>query len=86
MFTRHAPTVLNMIARFNQDIDDCLKGGGWVLGRADTTAKAKVDALRVLRQWLRAAEEEGHTPAFGSQDGSTPRPRARLKASTRRRQ
>jgi hypothetical protein len=52
LFTRHAPTVLNMIARFNQDIEDRLREAGWDPGRTDTTRKAKAAALKALRTSL----------------------------------
>jgi hypothetical protein len=52
MFTRHAPTVLNMIARFDQDFNDYLRGAGFEPDRVDTVRKAKTAAMSVLRQWL----------------------------------
>ncbi len=52
MFTRHAPTVLNMISRFNQDFEDHLREAGWDPGRTDTTRKAKAAALKKLRTSL----------------------------------
>ncbi len=55
MFTRHAPTVLNMIDRFEQDFRDCLDG-------ADSTAEAvraaKEQSLETLRHWGGKNEEK----------------------------
>ncbi len=58
MFTRHAPTVLNMIARFNQDFEDHLRAAGFDPGRADTTKRAKLAALGVLQAWLARTKKE----------------------------
>jgi hypothetical protein len=58
MFTRHAPTVLNMIARFNQDFDDYLRGAGFDPDRADTIRRAKAAAMRVLQAWLTRIRKE----------------------------
>ena len=51
MFTRHAPTVLNMIARFNQDFDDHLRGAGFEPHDSATAKTAKQSALDTLQQW-----------------------------------
>jgi len=49
MFTRHAPTVLNMIDRFDQDFRDCLPGA---VINSDTIKNAKESALAKMNEWL----------------------------------
>ena len=58
MFTRHAPSVMNMIARFNQDFDDHLKDAGFELDHPNTVKKAKTAAIKMLRAWLTRLERE----------------------------
>ena len=53
MFTRHAPTVLDTIDRFNQDFEDHLRGAGFDPRQPSTTRKAKLAALDILHQWLK---------------------------------
>ncbi|MEI7902631.1 MAG: toll/interleukin-1 receptor domain-containing protein, partial [bacterium] len=53
MFTRHAPTVLNTIDRFNQDFEDHLRGAGFDPGQPSTIRKAKQAALDMLHHWYK---------------------------------
>ena len=48
LFTRHAPTVLNMIERFDQDLRDCLPGRE---GGPDAVREAKEKVLAELLDW-----------------------------------
>jgi hypothetical protein len=72
VFTRHAPTVLNTIGRFDQDFDDFL--GGWNLdpAAADSGSKAKAIALKVLEEWLGQLEEAAKSSSSGSIAGKSP--------------
>lgn len=63
MFTRHAPSVLNMIGRFDQDFEDFLRDWDLDPKHPDTATQAKAAALDVLRQWLAHLESEMATPS-----------------------
>jgi len=51
LFTRHAPTILNIIDRFDQDFDDHLRDNGFDLSDPATARKAKQKALDQLTEW-----------------------------------
>jgi len=52
IFTRHAPTVLNMIERFDQDFEDALTEAGFPPDDPQRIRNAKVAVLRQLAEWL----------------------------------
>ena len=58
MFTRHAPTVLNMIDSFDQDFRDHLRVGDLDPNLPATTQKAKIDAIDTLGEWLGRVEQQ----------------------------
>ncbi len=60
MFTRHAPSVLNMIERFEQDRRDHLAEAGIDPQAPDATARTKEMALKALRECLDKAEKNGN--------------------------
>lgn len=58
IFTRHAPTVLNTSARFDQDFEDHLRGAGFAPDHPGTTTEAKAAALTLLRKCLAQIEKQ----------------------------
>ncbi len=57
MFTRHAPSVLNLIDRFNQDFRDHLVDAKLDPDDPATTGRAKQSALSDLRTWVSQLEK-----------------------------
>lgn len=57
VFTRHAPTVLRAIDRFDQDFQDHMRALGFNPTTTEGVLAAKADALRRIDEWLEEIDE-----------------------------